>query len=735
MYSFPDQTIPESKKDEKWHKQHILNFVSFTKSSAYTEDRLELERLYFAYSAKIHPKDEEIIKATITERYCDTNLGPAYDIYPLIENTIDQLIGDYRLRPLRLYALTQSPRAITAKLDEMYEAFLEKITRKVHKEIAEEEGIEIPTENPDMELPDEEGEDFFKNYRTKSEEVAEKVLYFLLVIKKEKEKIYQALLHFLISGTVNVIMVEKDGHPSINVLHPLNCQSDVDPNDVIQDNPQYFAYNEMMSQNDIFNNYDLTKKQKDIITNYITSSNPTNLRGKIDTGWFSKGSGTDDLRINVVTLIWKSRVKKKFIKFINDQGNDEMKILPDDYKIRKRDKIVDLEIENIRHCTMIGPDLVLEYGVQEDQLKAIGAPKKRFLHVLGINNNNKTGSNTIRSIAKKIKFLQDYASEVLYEIKLAMRQVDGGVLVYDLSNIPKEWAKLGIQKAIEKVNYSVKRDRVVYINSADKRSNGYASSVNISQKNRIGELTALLALIESLAEKISGLNGAKKGDSADYTKTGVAQMNMLQASARIENIYGPFDTFIEKFLERIVLKAQHFYKKNQIINYYAGDNTLKFLQVKEEFFDDDIGVTLSDPRKEMQAKELIDQAASQLLPNMQDPNMFLELIKIHMSDSASDAIAIFEKGVEQMNKSMEERQKAQQEQAQADAQAEAEKLEAEVGLKREGFQNNIDVANIYAQNKIEADKVKEVNANLRKAAEIEAGDRKAARDNMMAESE
>ncbi len=735
MYNFPDQTIPESKKDEKWHAQHVIDFVSFSKTSAFEEDRIELERLYFAYAAKIHPVEENIIKSMITERYCNTNLGPSYDIYPLIENTIDQLIGDYRLRPLRLYALTQNPDAITAKLDEMFDAFMEKIMRKAHKELADEEGLEIPTENPDMELPDEEGEDFFKNYRTKSEEITEKILYFLLIIKKEKEKIYEALLHYLITGKVSVVMVEKDGHPSINVIHPLNYSIDVNPKEVVQDNPQYFAYNEFMSINDIFNNYDLTKKQKEIINNYAGFAAPNNLRGKIDSGWFSKASSSDNLRINVVTLIWKSRIKKKFIKFINSQNNEEMKIISDDYSVRKRDKIVELEIENIRHCTMIGPDLVLEYGTQEGQLKAIGAPKKRFLHVVEINSNNRTGMNTIRSVAKKIKFLQDYASEILYEIKIAMRQVDGGILVYDLANIPKEWMKLGLNNAIEKVNYSIKKDRVAYINTADKRSNSYASSVNISQKNRIGELTALLALIESLAEKISGINGAKKGDNADYTKTGVAQMNLLQATARIENIYGPFDTFVEKFLERIVLKAQHFYKKNQIINYYAGDNSLKFLEVKEDFFYDDLGITLSDPRKEMESKELIDNAAAQMLPNAQDPNMILELIKIHMNDSASDSIAILEKGIEQMNKAREERERAAAEQEQARLQAEADDKQQERDLKREGYQKDIDVAYIYADNKVQSDRIKEANNNLRKAAELESNDRRSAREKMMQESE
>lgn len=721
MYNFPDQTIPESQKTEQWHADHITGWVSFAKSSAYTGNKLEMEKLYYAYQAEIHPSEKNKIEKMITKRYCDSSLGPQYDIYPLIENTLEQLIGDYRLRPLKLYALTTNRDAIVSKLDEMYDAFLEKITRRVHEEINQEEGINIPTENPELQLPEDDDEDFFKNYRTKSEEVTEKILYMLLVVKKEKEKIYEGLLHYLITGAVDFVMAEKDGHPSITVVSPLNTDSDVDPHNAVQDNKQYFCHSEFIPLNDIYNNFQISPENKKKLDKYVKENSASaSLRGTKSTSWFQRSSDNEELRLRVVSMIWKSRIVKYAKVTINDKGNEEMDIVSDDYKPRKKDKLKRIEVENIRHCTMIGEDVVLEYGILENQLASIGNKKKKHIHVVGLNTNNKTGMNVIRSIAKKLKFLQDYASEILYEIKIAMRQIDGGVLVYDLANIPKEWARFGINKAIEKVNYSIKKDRVMYINSADKKSNGYASAVNISQKSRISELTALLAVIEDLAQKISGINQTKMGQTADYAKTGVAQMNMLQASARGENIYGIFDTFIEKFLERLVLKAQHLYKENELISYYAGDKILQFIEVKQDFLDDDIGITLSDPRKEMDAKQMIDQAAQQLMPNaQQDPRTMLELIKLHMSDSASDAIAIFEKGVASMEKAMQERAQQAQAQAEAEQQAKAAAEQEKNNLQREGFANNLDVAKVYADNKLQSDGIKEANANLRKASELE----------------
>lgn len=720
MYNFTDQTIPESKKTEAWHAAHILKFVDFTKSSMYKETKEELEKLYFAVAAKIHPMDVKKIEKTITQRYCDLNLGPQFDVYPLIENNIEQLLGDYRLRPLRLFALTKNPDAIVAKLDEMYDALLEKLTRKVHEEISNEEGIEIPPENPEMELPEDDDREFFKNYRTNSEKQAQSILYFLLIVRKEKEKIYEALFHYLITGTSAMIMSEKDGHPTIIVPNVMSMDFDVNPNSTIQDDPQYISYGEFMPINDIFNTYDLDKKKKESVKNY-KNIGANNLQGKINSDWFLKGNNADDIQIRTITFIWKSRIKQKFLKFTNDVGVEEMKILPEDYEVRKRDfdNIVELDIENIRHCTMIGPDVVLEYGVLKDQMKSLGNQKKRFIHVVGINTNNKTGTNAIRSIAKKLLFLQEYASEILYEIKLSMRQVDGGVLQYDLANIPKEWMSLGVDKAIEKVNFTIKRDRTMYINSADKKSNGYASAVQLSQKSRLGDLTALLGLIESLAEKISGVSAK----NADYTKTGTAEINMLKASGRIENIFGPFDTFVEKFLERMILKAQNIYKDGQIFNYYAGDNALAFLKIMPEFSIDELGITLSDPRKELEAQEYIARSAEQMLPNMQDPRMILELIKIKMSDSASESIEVLERGIAAMEKSAEERNKAAGEQAAAAAELVEKDKKDNLDLEYAKIASDEKIAGVYADNKTLTDKNKSLNENMRKAADIESRER------------
>ena len=46
-----------------------------------------------------------------------------------------------------------------------------------------------------------------------AKEIGEDILYQILLVRKEKEKIYEALKHYLISGRVHAFIDEKDGHP------------------------------------------------------------------------------------------------------------------------------------------------------------------------------------------------------------------------------------------------------------------------------------------------------------------------------------------------------------------------------------------------------------------------------------------------------------------------------------------------------------------------------------------
>ena len=111
IFNFPNQRIPESKKDEEWHKNHILSYLKYTGTAEFNHVKAEMAELYYAAAAKLSPKQEKIVCATITEKYGE-NFGPQYYVYPLIESNIEQMVGDYRNRPLKRKCLVNNEKAV-----------------------------------------------------------------------------------------------------------------------------------------------------------------------------------------------------------------------------------------------------------------------------------------------------------------------------------------------------------------------------------------------------------------------------------------------------------------------------------------------------------------------------------------------------------------------------------------------------------------------------------------------
>lgn len=719
IFQFPNQRIKETKKNEDWHVDHILNYIMYSGTSNYAQQKAEMVELYYSAAAMLSPKQEKACKAMITERY-GSNFGPQYVVYPLIENRISQVVGDYRKRPLKRRALVNNEGAVIKKLESKIDMLLEKELRELNKQMEPELGFAPESPAPQMKIAPDVEEFFSKDYRTISEEISEDVLYQLLVVKKEKEKIYNALEHYLIGGKVFGVHDEKNGHPSVFIPHPLDCFFDTNDNQEVQDDMQFFVWDKPMSINEILNMFELDEEQTKIVESY---SNIESIGDKPkNSTWFI--TDKNSFRPRVISMSWISRKISKFKVIKNSQTErEEYKILPDDYKITKRDKeeknIIDIEIEDVRHITMLGPELVLSFGSLEDQMKTVGNKKKRFIPAVGLISKNQMGINNVRSLAKKLVYLQDFASEILYEIRLNLRQLDGNVLVYDMSNIPKEWARFGPDKALEKVNFYLKRDRIQLINSKDKRSSAYANSANVSQKGRMPELISLLSLIEDMADRISGITKEGQGQANPYQKATTTEVNLSSGTARAEEYYGVFDSFVETYLERMIMKSKSIYKKGDVFTYFGGDNQMKFLTIMDDYMLDDMGIHIGDNRKEYERKDRMDKVGEQAFGQSQDPEIMMNMIKMWNADSATEAEAIFKAGSKKLAEMRQENIKLQQESEANAAKAEQEKQAILDRQHKEKMQNNIDVANIYADNKIQDVETKEAGQDRRKSVDVQ----------------
>lgn len=725
-YEFPDQTIPESKKDIEFHKKHIYAYIDHTRSSEYSKRQRDIVELSYAVSAIPSPKMKAIIEKTLTQKYGEDFTVP-FEIYPLIEQKIEELVGYYRLRPLRSKTSVINRDGVNSKLEEIVSNISEAVHREVNEEMKEEIGFSLETDNPDIEVPSTDPNEvtkYIENFKTENEKIGEFILDYLLNSKNEKEKIYNALFFYLCFGDFGIFIEEKNGNPSLYVPHPLEYYSTTVPTENIHDDVEIVVLDNWMTENEILNKFDLnTIERKKVSESFKNGEadfeSPSGALSSLAHSDFVKEIN-GFLKSRVVTMLWKSRRKLEYKRY----GERAKKINDIDDKEKKR--IIDKEeyehydIENIRHITMLGSDIVLSWGELPDQIESVGDVTKRFIPFVRCTSDNILRNGEMRSLAKKLKPLQDFYSEVFWELKFNTRQMDGNVLVYDWAMFPKELfrdVQNNPSRGMNKILTQLKKERVMFINSKDKRSNHYASSVNISQKGRIEDLIKTLALIDQMADKISGIPSQQQNQV--YQKATVAEIQAQNTTARMEEYIGLFESAIERSLNYLISKGKQLYKNNDIISYVAGDGVQKFIQVTEDFSNEDYGVKFINNRKDYETKMKLDEAASRVMGSSNDFDAILGMLDVLYTDNYEEARSILAKSremIEQRRK--QEQEAAQQPQIEANEIAKQE-MEWDKEKHYSELENKITLKEMDVNSKIAISNNQENTKMLSKASEVQ----------------
>lgn len=725
-FYFPDQTIPENKKNEEWHINHATSYVISDSNSFNPDSNDSMSKVLRAYLC-IHNK-EELKKIEAVTCPHGIPLGIEYQVYNLIEQKIEQFVGDYMDRPIIRKTYLMNSKAQNRKLDAKIDMLSEQIFREQAEAFKQKTGVEIGTPNPEMEI-DEDIDDLFSSgrYKDSAEMVSDHLITKFLDVDRQSEVIKDFLVdYFLYDRTCGTVEIE-DGKVVWKKDDAFLTDYDRDPEKNIQDDPEWYVKGKFMTENDIYNSFKLNKEEKLAIkdefvnfSNYTGSSNGVSAGGKdlgANTGygnskWYVKDNST--FRIFVVDMSWKSPKKIRAKKWINKDEKEVTSLINEKSRIKKDEEEVIEYVEYPRHCVMAGPNICLSYGLEENRMYSVQNPLKCRLNRVAIDRQNKIGVNVSRSVGQKLVEMQEWASDILFEIRFAMRRNKGKAFVYDTAQTPKAYLK-GKGSPLDRVMHHIGKDQIIFINSKERKNNysfNQFTTVDLSQQNHIQSLIEGLTLVEELADKIIGFTPGRQGQADKYTTANNVDSQRKASFSRTEIYYRPFDEFLKSMLMIVLMKSKEAYRENEVIQYPLGDLAFKFLRITKEFFDSDIGLFFGDPSKDMRKKDIIDSIASQSLGAAQTPDMILSLIDILFEDTAIQAKNKLEKTVDAMKKMAEAREKAANEAQQAAVQQkEADDARKDDTVKR-GQDTNVVIADIYADNK-ESTEAMKLNSNER----------------------
>jgi hypothetical protein len=733
LTSLPDQTIPETKKTKEWHMEHALGYARYSITDNYNEQRKDILKYYRGYNAELNNKERKLADAI--ERPHGTYLGIEYVVYPLIQSKIEQIVGEFIQRPLRRKSYVLDKKSKNKKFDEKLNMLAEEMMREVTKGLKENLGFDAQTKNPNMNIPADIEEHDFK---TVAEEVADGLINIFLDVRKEKSKFKQLFTDYCISDRAHVVIEKKQGFTSARKVHPLDCDYDIDPYKVVQDDHEYFFENYYLTENEIYNTFpQLTNAEKKEVAEMFMSISDSNsvTNESQDLGSSQKYDGFIQTsnkvhRMRLISAMWKSRKRVSVKVSDNSYGGQFYKKLDPEHKEKENVKIENIDGDMPRFVMMLGPEMCLDYGIMEKRYSSIDDPFRCHLPVVSIVRDNTIGSSLIKSVAAKLYQLQEIASEVLFEIRVALKSAgDSRVLVYDAAQTPKEFSQGGYEAGLNRVMHHIKKDKMMIINSKQKGAQATGggfnqfTSLDLSQKGAVQDLFNGLAIIEDLAAKFVGMAPEREGQVGDYQTATGTDRAIRGSTARTEIIFTPFDEFLQSLLEKVILSGKHHYENGEVIHYIFGEMKTKFLTLFDDFFAADFGLYLSDARKDKEASERINAAAEMALSNSNSPEMVMGLIEVFEGDSANEKKQVFKKMLDAMEKTRQASEKAMQESTAAQIEADTQDKDKNRGISREGFQKDKDVALIYKEGKGADGVRKNISQERMKAADIEQKDR------------
>lgn len=697
MLNFPIQLIPEKDKDEAWHEKHI---DIFSATSSANIDSL------------IYAKNEEFKLFNIYNGIIDLNtkchitkpngaINPVeYKVWPLARQKCRQLVGEFTRRPVKSNVATVNKDAELRKEKHKLDLELNKALETINKELSEMLGFDIETENPDLPIVEDIDLYMKMTYKEAIENSLQVGINYLLYSKKLIEQFKLGLVDSLITFKAFFKVYILDGDPVWRRIDPRTCYYDMPFESEFLDDCAWFVEERWLTPNQVLQEYpNLTKQQIERLhfLTYDSGGNSSQwLNFKPGVGW----------KIRVVSMEWKSQkqVKVKITENKYDKSKPFYKIVADTYKARGNERTESRVIDDVRKCTKIGGEIVTDWGRLENQVRSTDNPQKTTLSYVGMVGDATTDIQ--HSLVKELAYLQDFASDILYHIRLAMSRMGSRAVVYDMAQIPKQFAKYG-NGALQKVIHHMKQDGIIPVNSKDEANGGRPfsfnqfSQVDLSLQGVIQELINTFAMVEDLASKISGVSAQREGQMQQYDLASTTQRSVIQSTARTEVYMKPYESLVGRAMEKTLNLMKIAWADGKRARFFMGDGAMAVLNVAPDVALNDYAMHLNDGGKDLQLKDKVDNLAMNFMQGSQDPEMVLQMIKVFKADTAEESESILEAGLDKMKELQQMMEQSQQESQQAMAEQQAAEKAEENAIKREDIAKDITVAKIQANVKLD----------------------------------
>lgn len=686
---FPRQNIPESKKDEQWHKDCIDYFLKQQQVETFVSNKTKDYENYLIASGEFNKEQFRYI----TDMYGMT--APARLVnYPLIQNKLDLLAGELITQPLQYTVNVINRNAIRRKTEELISIAVETILRPERRKIEEVTQTKIPDEDLGEEIP-EDVEQFMKmNYRTGIEKQVSVGLKYLIDRWDLKSTFKRGFYDLQITNKEFYRVYVKNRTPYCERVDPRQMIYDQDGDKESLQDSLYAGVDNWYTVNEIIDRFELSSEEVDKLEELAQQKNQYYSDNNSSNSYIT-ADGNNSLRVRVVDMQWKS------IKMINykvspnkyDPDSDYHKMVADDYKPKKGEKIVKKAITEVRQAIKVGHEMLIKYGAKPNQIRYEENYANTKLDFYGIIRNNFSGSTL--SIVDALKNIQILYNIVMFHIDGAMARSGGKAIVYDVSQKPKN-------VPLSDIMYHAKNSGLIMINS--KQEGGQMSTFNqwkdidFTLSQSVSQMINLKTMLEETADKLTGITASRAGVNKTSDAVGVNERSVMQSTLITAPLFDIHFKLVSEVLQGMSNLMRYCWGEDGYMVNVFGDMGYEVFNIDKAVALDEYGIFVKNNAKELERK----QAMMGLINNFSSTGALdpIATIKAVNGETASELESILTSGLESVQAeqtAMEERKIAAQEQAN---QINSEKMQIPIQVAQIKAEADLEVAKLNSETKL-----------------------------------
>lgn len=581
---FPDINVPDSKKDEAWHKDFILGIIKNAIDGRYDFTYRAMQESFDFYDGTQNVDQFKFLQ----ESESGDSLPALWINYNKIRVKIDTIIGELGEKGFNIQARAINKEAVSAKLDKKYEMLGKMNIRPDLEELERISGV--PTAGT-QHLPDteEELEEFINNtWKDVSERVITAALKFL--IKKYQWQTMRLTLFrdLLLVGRCWTKSEIESGLPRYRRIDPRYMVFDTSAKDDFLSDATYFGEVRYMPLSEAKQVFKLTKEEVDNIKlassseissmqnpSVISNDNKINDNSSLE---FITGDA-NELKVLVFYGEFQDTKSIRRRVTIDKFGNEHYKKVKEK---EKGDDIAKVDIKVWRKGTLIGGQIMRDWGFKENMPRSVDDIYDTRSSYVGLCHNFINGQ-TISKV-DLMKGLQEFKNMALYNMQLAMNRAGAKGFMYDISMIPEKWD-------LEDVLYYLKTAGIgVYDSKKDGvHTPGQAfSEFDMTISAAMGQYMNISNMIDTEMSQITGINDARQGviQSANQA-VGVTQAAIGASQLSTAPMFKAFSQFTEHVFNDQAGLVKICWEDKEVFAPIIGDAGVDFLR-------EDIDVSLHD---------------------------------------------------------------------------------------------------------------------------------------------